>query len=99
MVVHPFQHWDNEGLKTLCLDLHLEFSRSYHKRFQSMIKTILSEVQYNLVIMLSLASIEIDYIVSETVLSGRCVVSLPKIHLPPRSTGNTQEAVALSRHD
>ena len=30
---------------------------------------------------------------------GRCVVSLSKIHLPPISTGNTQEAVALSRHD
>ena len=31
--------------------------------------------------------------------SGRCVVSLSKIHLPPKSTGNTQEAVAPSRHD
>ena len=31
--------------------------------------------------------------------SGRRVVSLSKIHLPPKSTGNTQEAVALSRHD
>ena len=27
------------------------------------------------------------------------VVSLTKIHLPPKSTGNTQEAVALARHD
>ena len=31
--------------------------------------------------------------------SGRRVVSLSKIHLPPRSTGNTKEAVAASRHD
>ena len=31
--------------------------------------------------------------------SGRRVVSLSKIHLPPKSTGNTQEAVAPSRHD
>ena len=31
--------------------------------------------------------------------SGRRVVSLRKIHLPPKSTGNTQEAVAPSRHD
>ena len=31
--------------------------------------------------------------------SGRRVVSLSKIHLPPKSTGNIQEAVALSRHD
>ena len=31
--------------------------------------------------------------------SGRCVVFLSKIHLPPKSTGNTQEAVAPSRHD
>ena len=31
--------------------------------------------------------------------SGCCVVSLSKIHLLPKSTGNTQEAVALSRHD
>ena len=31
--------------------------------------------------------------------SGRLVVSLSKIHLSPKSTGNTQEAVALSRHD
>ena len=31
--------------------------------------------------------------------SGRRVVSLSKIHLPPKSTGNTQEAVASSRHD
>ena len=31
--------------------------------------------------------------------SGRRVVSLGKIHLPPKSTGNTQEAVAPSRHD
>ena len=31
--------------------------------------------------------------------SGRRIVSLSKIHLPPKSTGNTQEAVALSRHD
>ena len=29
---------------------------------------------------------------------GRCVVSLIEIHLPPKSTGNTQEAVAPSRH-
>ena len=31
--------------------------------------------------------------------SGRRVVFLSKIHLPPKSTGNTQEAVAPSRHD
>ena len=32
--------------------------------------------------------------------SGRRVVSLSKIHLPKKkSTGNTQEAVAPSRHD
>ena len=31
--------------------------------------------------------------------SGRRVVSLSKIHIPPKSTGNTQEAVAPSRHD
>ena len=31
--------------------------------------------------------------------SGRRVVSLSKIHLPPKSTGNTQEAVASSQHD
>ena len=32
--------------------------------------------------------------------SGRLVVSLSKIHLPPpKSTGNTQEAVTPSRHD
>ena len=31
--------------------------------------------------------------------SGHCVVSLSKIHLPPKSTANTQEAVAPSRHD
>ena len=31
--------------------------------------------------------------------SGRRVVSLSKIHLPPKSTGNTKEAVAPSRHD
>ena len=32
--------------------------------------------------------------------SGPRVVSLSKIHLPPKkSTGNTQEAVAPSRHD
>ena len=30
--------------------------------------------------------------------SGRRVVSLSKIHLPPKYTGNTQEAVAPSRH-
>ena len=30
---------------------------------------------------------------------GRRVVSLSKIYLPPKSTGNTQEAVAPSRHD
>ena len=27
------------------------------------------------------------------------VVSLSKIHLPPRSTGNTKKVVAPSRHD
>ena len=32
-------------------------------------------------------------------LSGRRVVSLSNIHLPPKSTGNTQEAVAPFRHD
>ena len=31
--------------------------------------------------------------------SGRCVVSLSKKHLLPRSSGNTQEAVAPTRHD
>ena len=31
--------------------------------------------------------------------SGRRVVSLSKIHLPPKSTGNTQCGVAPSRHD
>ena len=31
--------------------------------------------------------------------SGRRVVSLSKIYLPPKSTGNTQEGVAPSRHD
>ena len=31
--------------------------------------------------------------------SGRRVVSLSKIHLPPKSTGNTRDAVAPSRHD
>ena len=31
--------------------------------------------------------------------SGRRVVSLSKINLPPKSAGNTQEAVAPSRHD
>ena len=31
--------------------------------------------------------------------SGRRVVSLSKIHLPPKNTGNNQEAVAPSRHD
>ena len=31
--------------------------------------------------------------------SGRRVVSLSKIHLPPKSTGNNQEAMAPSRHD
>ena len=30
--------------------------------------------------------------------SGRRVVSLSKIHLLPKSTGNTQEVVAPSRH-
>ena len=30
--------------------------------------------------------------------SGRRVVSLRKIHLPPQNTGNTKEAVAASRH-
>ena len=31
--------------------------------------------------------------------SGCGVVSLSKIYLPPKSTGNTQEAIAPSRHD
>ena len=31
--------------------------------------------------------------------SGHRVVSLSKTHLPPKSTGNTQEAVAPSQHD
>ena len=31
--------------------------------------------------------------------SGRRVVSLSKIHLPPKITGNTQEVVAPSKHD
>ena len=31
--------------------------------------------------------------------SGRCVVHLSKAHLLPKSTGNTQEAVAPSQHD
>ena len=31
--------------------------------------------------------------------SGGRVVSLNKTYLPPKSTGNTQEAVALSQHD
>ena len=31
--------------------------------------------------------------------SGHRVVSLSKIHLFPKNTGNTQEAVAQSRHD
>ena len=31
--------------------------------------------------------------------SGRCVVSLSKIYLPPKSTGYTQDAVAPSRYD
>ena len=31
--------------------------------------------------------------------SGRRVVSLSKTYLPPKSTGNTQEAVAPSKHD
>ena len=31
--------------------------------------------------------------------SGHRVVSLSKIYLFPKSTGNTQEAVAPSRHD
>ena len=31
--------------------------------------------------------------------SGHRAVSLSKIHLLPKSTGNTQEAVAPSRHD
>ena len=31
--------------------------------------------------------------------SGRRVVSLNKTYLPPKSTGNTQEAVAPSQHD
>ena len=31
--------------------------------------------------------------------SGRRVVSLSKIHSPPKSTGDTQEAVTPSRHD
>ena len=31
--------------------------------------------------------------------SGRRVVSLSKTYLPPKSTGNTQEAMAPSQHD
>ena len=31
--------------------------------------------------------------------SGCCVLSLSKIHLPPKNTGNTQEAVSPSQHD
>ena len=31
--------------------------------------------------------------------SGRRVVSLSKTYLPPRGTGNIQEAVAPSQHD
>ena len=31
--------------------------------------------------------------------SGHRVVSLSRTHLPPKSTGNTQEAVAPSQHD
>ena len=31
--------------------------------------------------------------------SGPRVVSLSKIHLPPKNTGNTQEGMAASRHD
>ena len=31
--------------------------------------------------------------------SGRRVLSLSKIHLPPKRTGNTQEAVAPSQND
>ena len=31
--------------------------------------------------------------------SGHSVESLSKIHLPPKNTGNTQEAVAPSRQD
>ena len=31
--------------------------------------------------------------------SGRRVVSLSKTYLPPKSTGNNQEAVAPSQHD
>ena len=31
--------------------------------------------------------------------TGRRVVSLSKIHLPPKSTGNTKEAMAPYRHD
>ena len=31
--------------------------------------------------------------------SGRHVVSLSKLHLPPKSTGNAQEAVSPSHHD
>ena len=30
---------------------------------------------------------------------SKCVVSLSKAHLLPKSTGNTQEAVAPSQHD
>ena len=30
---------------------------------------------------------------------ARHVVSLSKTYLPPKTTGNTREAVALSRHD
>ena len=32
-------------------------------------------------------------------LGSNCVVSLSKAHLLPKSTGNTQEAVAPSKHD
>ena len=32
-------------------------------------------------------------------LGSNCVVSLSKAHLHPKSTGNTKEALALSKHD
>ena len=37
--------------------------------------------------------------VGVSILSGHRVVSLSKIHLLPKSTGNTKEAMAPSRHD
>ena len=37
--------------------------------------------------------------VGGSILTQVAFVSLSKIRLSPKSTGNTQEAVALSRHD